>query len=315
MKAFVLNGDERSQKLTLQANIPFVELYKKARFSYMTDPATNPYEGDVDLPRNEFYQRRIDEGRVSSIKNFIRNAILGEKANKQVAVLFPTAMLIAANSERELRIGDMYDLDDIFDTNEPFYIVDGQHRLYSMKSLYEDVMQKDMFNEEDDEMVLRYLRNYRFNCTILLNFDLWEQAQVFADVNFNQKRVSTSLYYSIYGMNYSSNPSDWQRNYIFIAHSLVAFLNSHPTSPLLGGIKMLGTGKGFISQASLADSLMQNIKSPRGIWYVDPNDMEKPPVYKYMAVEILSFLSAVKKKFDKFWPVDGRHRSIICKTI
>lgn len=314
MKAFVLNGDERSQKLTLQANIPFVELYKKARFSYMTDPATNPYEGDVDLPRNEFYQRRIDEGRVSSIKNFIRNAILGEKANKQVAVLFPTAMLLAANSERELRIGDMYDLNDIFDTDEAFYIVDGQHRLYSMRSLYEDVMQKDMFNEEDDEMVLRYLRNYRFNCTILLNFDLWEQAQVFADVNFNQKRVSTSLYYSIYGMNYSSNPSDWQRNYIFIAHSLVAFLNSHPTSPLLGGIKMLGTGKGFISQASLADSLMQNIKSPRGIWYVDPNNMEKPPVYKYMAVEILSFLSAVKKKFDKFWPVEGRHRSIICKT-
>ena len=61
MKAFVLNGDERSQKLTLQANIPFVELYKKARFSYMTDPATNPYEGDVDLPRNEFYQRRSNE--------------------------------------------------------------------------------------------------------------------------------------------------------------------------------------------------------------------------------------------------------------
>ena len=108
-------------------------------------------------------------------------------------------MLLAANSERELRIGDMYDLDEIFDTNEPFYIVDGQHRLYSMRSLYEDVMQKDMFNEEDDEIVLRYLRNYRFNCTILLNFDLWEQAQVFADVNFNQKRVSTSLYYFIRG--------------------------------------------------------------------------------------------------------------------
>ena len=33
-----------------------------------------------------------------------------------------------------------------------------------------------------------------------------------------------------------------------------------------------------------------------------------------MAVEILSFLSAVKKKFDKFWPNEGRHRSIICKT-
>lgn len=314
MKAFVLNGDEKSQKLTLQANIPFVELYRRARFSYMTDPATNPYEDDVDLPRNEYYQRRIDDGRVASIKKFIRKSILGEKANKQVAVLFPTAMLLAAKSEHELRIGETYDLDEITDSDGVFYIVDGQHRLYSMRSLYEDVMQKDMFNGEEDELVLKYLRNYRFNCTILLNFDLWEQAQVFADVNFNQKRVSTSLYYSIYGMNYSSNPSDWQRNYIFIAHSLVAFLNSHPTSPLLGGIKMLGSGKGFISQASLADTLMLNIRSPRGIWYVDPNDMEKPPVYKYMAVEILSFLSAVKKKFDKFWPNEGRHRSIICKT-
>ena len=67
MKAFVLNGDIESQKLILQANIPFVELYKRARFTYMEDPTNDPYDETDNVPVNEYYQRRVDEERV---KNF-----------------------------------------------------------------------------------------------------------------------------------------------------------------------------------------------------------------------------------------------------
>lgn len=316
MKAFVLSGDAGSQKLIIQANIPFLELYKRARFTYMEDPTNDPYDETDNVPVNEFYQRRVDEERVKNIKKFIRESILKERGNKRVSVLFPTAMLIAVQttSELTLEVGKEYEFDAVINDDDLFYIVDGQHRLYSMKSLYEELQVWDMFGQEDDSYVMEYLKKYVFNCTILLNFDLWEQAQVFADVNFNQKKVSASLYYTIYGMNYSTDQSDLNRNYIYLAHQLVKVLNKHEASPLKGFIKMLGSGSGFISQAFIADALMRNIKSPKGIWFVDPYNMKIPPVYRYMTIEVLSFFSAVKEAFPEYWPEGNDPKSIICKT-
>ncbi len=54
MKAFVLNGDVNSQKLVIQANIPFLELYRKARFTQMEDPTNDPYDDSDNVPVNEF---------------------------------------------------------------------------------------------------------------------------------------------------------------------------------------------------------------------------------------------------------------------
>ncbi len=315
MKVYALSGDEESQKLILQANIPFVELYKRAIFSYMNDPSDDPYEEDDVTPRNSFYQRRVDEGRVKVIKKYIRDTILNEKNGQSVAVIFPTAMLLAASStgEKTLKIDDDCEMDEVIYQSDGFYIVDGQHRLFSMKALYDEI-NNGLFKTDEDKYIIKYLESYRFNCNILLNYDLWEQAQVFADVNFNQKKVSTSLYYSIYGMNYPTNPSDLKRNYLYITHQLVMVLNTHDLSPLKGFVKMLGNGNGFISQAFIADNLMRNIKSPRGIWYVDPYNMKVPPVYRYMTIELLSYFSAVSKVFYKYWPTSGELKSIICKT-
>lgn len=315
MKVYVLSGDEKSQKLILQANIPFVELDKRAIFSYMSDPGDDPYSEDDKTPRNEFYQRRVDENRIKDIKKFIRDSILSQKNGQRVAVIFPTAMLLAASSYNDgtYNIGKEYEMEEIILDGEGFYIVDGQHRLFSMKILYNELKNR-IFRTDDDEYIIKYLESYKFNCNILLNYDLWEQAQVFADVNFNQKKVSTSLYYSIYGMNYSQDPSDRKRNYLYITHQLVKVLNAHDLSPLKGFVKMLGSGNGFISQAFIADNLMKNIKSPRGIWYVDPYNMKRPPVYRYMTIELLTYFSAVSKVFKNYWPVNGEQKSIICKT-
>ena len=247
MKVYVLSGDVDSQKLILQANIPFMELYKRAIFSYMSDPTDDPYLEEDKTPRNEFYQRRVDEHRVKEIKKYIRSSILSQKDGQRVAVIFPTAMLLAASSitDNALKMGDVYDMNDVINEYEDFYIVDGQHRLFSMKALY-DELKGGLFTTTEDDYIIEYLESYKFNCSILLNYDLWEQAQVFADVNFNQKKVSASLYYSIYGMNYSSDPADWKRNYLYITHQLVKVLNANELSPLKGFVKMLGSGTGFI---------------------------------------------------------------------
>lgn len=318
INAFVLSGDVSSQKLVLQVNIPFVDLNKYATFTFMQDPTDDPYRETIES-RNEFYQRRTDDDRVRKIKEFIKSSILRQQSGELVATLFPTAILLSTHiDDTSFELHKTYPIQsEIFFSND-LYIVDGQHRLMAMRGLYDDYS-KMLFRSEEEEAILNYLKTYMFNCTLLLNFDMWEQALVFADVNFNQKKVDKSLYYTIYGMNYSSNPSDYNRNYIYIAHNLVKFMNTYELSPLKGKIMMLGTrqsnNRGFISQACLAEALMKNIYSPRGIWYVNPSDMQTSPNYKSMAVELLSFYVAVRSCFDKVWPVDAYQRdTILMKT-
>ena len=309
----IIGGNAEAQKWVMQANVSFHDLRKKAQFTYMRDPGEDLYTDNELLPKNEPYQRRIKDDRIKDIKKFIRDAILNEYKGEQVSVIFPTAMLLASRIDRTFNMFETINLQKIYGEFGDFYVVDGQHRLKAMEELYEDVTNR-LVHDENDEVIKEYLDRYIFNCTILLNFDLWEQAQVFADVNFNQAKVNKSLYYSIYGMNYSKNPSDWNRNYIFIAHSLVKFINNFETSPLKGCIKMLGTGKGFISQAFLGEALMPHIRSPRGIWYVDPHILTEKPNYRFMSVELLSFFDAVKTVLIDYWPKYNVHQSILCKT-
>lgn len=318
MKAYILSGNENQQKLLVQANIPFVELYRSATFTFMRDPINDPYEMVDNVPHNEFYQRRTNPKRVKEIARFIRISVAKQQTGECVATLFPTAMLLAANVEdTNFRLGDIVNLDmDVLNGNS-LYIVDGQHRLMGMISLYEE-LENTILKSEADEYLFNFLKNYVFNCTLLLNFDLWEQAQVFADVNFNQKKVDKSLYYTIYGMQYTNNPADYNRNYIYIAHNLVKFMNTHPNSPLKGAIMMVGNKPGYtkalMSQACLAEALMTNIYSPRGIWYVDSTQVVEKPDYRYMSVELLSFFTCVKQNFPEMWPENGVHKSILLKT-
>lgn len=300
-----IGGDSRAQKLILQANIPFVTLRKLARFTYMDEHEDN-----------DNYQRRTDERRIPGIISFIRESILKEKNGNGIAVLFPTAMLLASQSEtEETEEKESYDWKEIFeeDIHPEFMIVDGQHRLKAMITLYDSIRTViPEFRSEDDIFIKKYLDNYRFNCTLLVNFDMWEQAQIFADVNFTQKKVSKDLYYSIYGMNPPSEPIDYKKNCIYIAHNLVKFLNISEKSPFKGLIRMLGTGKGVISQAAMADSFIDQMRTPRGMWYVDPYG--SPKNHKHMAVEAISFFSEIKELFSDLWIKDGKHVSILCKT-
>ena len=74
---------------------------------------------------------------------------------------------------------------------------------------------------------------------------------------------------------------------------------------------MLGTGKGYISQAFFADSLIKNMR-PLGIWYIKDEDRKN---YGYMAKELIDFFDVVKEVFKDIWPDENKeHKSIITKT-
>lgn len=317
INGLILSGDVRSQKLVVQACIPFLDLSRNSVFSYMRDPNENPYNNDSEddaKEKNKYYQRRIDTRRISKIKDFIRNSILDEVNGRRAVAVFPTAMILSyADENTNYQVGGFVPLKFPYEV----YIVDGQHRLYAMQELYKDVCSFTLFNTDKDKenrIVKEYIENYKFNCTILLNFDLWEQSQIFVEVNFNQRKVSKSLYYDIYGMYYNDSYVNDPRNYIYVAHMLVKHMNGSEDSPLKGKIKMLGSGIGLVSQSCFAESLIRNMSSRMSIWRIDSDENTGKPSYKYMAMELKAFYQEVENVFSDIWPVENKHLSIICKT-
>lgn len=293
MKAIVQSYNVESGKAVLQTCIPFIDLMRIAKFTARIRPEDDPY----DTLQQE-YQRELNMKHVNEIVEYIENTILSN--NSSDVALFPTSMLISFNYEDILSENS----DGLVELELPLscYIVDGQHRLKAMISLYEKCSTAGIFAPEKFKDIQLYLYEFKFNCTVLLNFDMWEQAKVFADVNFKQKKVNKSLYYDIYGAFHSDDSNDYKQNIIYIAHSLVEYLNNSTKSPLNGDIKMLGNGRGVISQAFLVEALLKHISSPRGIWYFDP--MLQPvdkSVLNPMKVELFSYLNIVKSAFSTIW--------------
>ena len=311
-KGYILNRREKSAQIVLQACVPFTMLKKSAQFGYRVNPMEDPYSVSFFGDANDQYQRRVDKKRVGEIKTFIRNAVLKEKDGDAVSVLFPTAMLLAFDYDDEINIQEN-EMTFEFDFPDVVYIVDGQHRLWSMMELYKDVCGG---NDEESVFIKEYLERFKFNCTLLMNFDMWEQAQVFASVNFKQKAVNKSLYYDIYGMEYHEDEKDREKSAMYVAHQIIKELNNNGKSALQGFVKMLGTGKGYVSQSCLADAMIPSILSDQGIWYIDfEGKSDGIPKYNYMIVEAMSFFTAVAEAFPKMWPRYGeKSPSILCKT-
>lgn len=211
-------------------------------------------------------------------------------------------------------------------------VVDGQHRLAGLLAIYYSLLEinnsslkinkklidfarKNIEKENftDHNLLIEKIENFVFNCTILLDFDVWEQGKVFADVNFNQKPVNKSLYYDIFG----SFP-DTENNDLYIAHQWVVYLNNNPNSPFYKKVKMLGNGEGYISQAFLVESFFPLLRR-NGIW----NDVLNNFVNnKYLSDKPIIFIEVyfniLKELFQDYWPVDSNksssYKNILFKT-
>lgn len=304
-----------SGKMVLQALIPFVNLKDTVLFTCKASPQ-NLFENDYTTIVKEnykYYQRRIDENRLSKIETYIRNSILSENKGYSVTALFPSSLILAINEDDGNTVDNITEDLCTINLNRNIFVVDGQHRMMAMKSLYTKLTSA-LFLSSDDEIVLDSLNKYKFNCVLLVNYDLWEQGQVFVNVNFNQKPVNKSLYYEVFGSQYNEDPNLWKQNHVYLAHNLTKILNDDKMSPYNNHIKMIGTGKGYISQAFFVEALMRNF-SLNGIWSIYKSSKDKDTNVRYMAVELLSYFYAVYDVFNPYWPKEGETEgTIICKT-
>lgn len=315
MKAFVQTCNEESGKMVLQSCIDFSVLDLIAQFTYRTRPEweTNisnkyNYEGNTS-----YYQRDFDQKHLNEMVDYLSKSILDIVSCSSYTAIFPTAMLLAFETEENLYA--KVNREGIIDFQQPrnVMVVDGQHRLRAMKILFERVYGK---TDNESLIIQNYIKNYKFNCTILVNFDMWEQAKIFADVNFKQKKVSKSLFYEIYGMYYDNDTVDSNQSALYLAHQLVVHLNCSEYSPLKNCIKMLGNKeKGFLSQSFLVEALIAHFK-PGKVWHYDSTSSISEDFVFSKAFELTSYLTVFKNVFSSIWPESGVKKVdyVICKT-
>jgi len=283
LKLFELNNDHI--KSAFVGKIRFSDLDKIAKITYR--------EIETNGSSNNFFQRPSDDNKIKRISDFIKKTLLNEdnslKKNKDSIVLFPTAIIISLNeinidTEKEIKWDKKEECLE-FDTNlYKAFIIDGQHRFLGIRKFYEDT--KISIDNVDIELPI----------TVLVGYDIWEQSKIFAVVNFEQKPVSKSLYYDLFGS------SESEYNEYTLSHSIVKHLNYEEISPFFGLIKMLGTGSGVISQAFLVEkinSLFENKKAFSTL-YDDYRNKKAEPSVLYNI--IMTYFSVIKIRFKNYYP-------------
>jgi len=158
------------------------------------------------------------------------------------------------------------------------WVIDGQHRLYGLS----------LTDKSIDIVVVGFEQ-----------LDVPNQAKIFRVINSTQKGVNASLIYDLI---------DLVKDASFVeerAHELVKKLNDDPESPWYQQIKMLGIGKGLISQSAFADNLKLLL-----------DEEKRAPLHIYTEEEqygvLKNYFSAIKFLFPSDW---GSANSLLTKTM
>ena len=110
--------------------------------------------------------------------------------------------------------------------------LDGQHRLLALSSQAEKNVEIDV------------------PAVLFDSLDPRQTVELFVTINAKHTRLNPSHLVSLAGRRLYADPHQ------ALAHDIIRQLNEEEDSPLQGDIKILGVGKGRVSQASLADEMV-----------------------------------------------------------
>ena len=288
--------------------ITFEELLTIHRLTERKESTIDPfgdYSQPIKIDDDDEFQRHLNSSKLSDLSKFLLNEFEDEKQN----IIFPSSVILSLdlnedNSDdlTEEEIDKLYDskLSSCFVINKSDFntiyipknkriclIVDGQHRFYGLKKFYESTKNVELKNR---------VLNFQFISTILLGYDSFQVAEVFANVNFNQKPVNKSLYYDIFG----SSAKD--KNEIQLAHFLALHMQNSEDSPLNGMIKLLGKGYGLFSQAFFVEKLLIHFKE-NGTWNeLYFNYINEGEEFLKIPTFLKAYFNAIKISYDECWP-------------
>lgn len=207
-------------------------------------------QSDTRTPYNSTgIQRKLNMNRVKEIAEYC----------KAKSAMFPTPIILSADSDyfnfysndnKEMEYTNIesgfldINNDKIIRDEKFLSIVDGQHRLAGI-------------NESG------IAQNFDLLVMFVFDTEAYQDAEIFSIINRNQKQVSKSLVYDLYGLTDEMTVEKF-------SHEIVKALNSVEISALKDRIKMLGyktdsfnedgkSIKQYVSQATLVDELMPMI--------------------------------------------------------
>src|SRR3989449_708012 len=124
-------------------------------------------------------------------------------------------------------------------TFTPIAVLDGQHRLLALHSL----------SQTGDAMGIEV------PAVLFDSLDARQIVELFVTINAKHTRLNPSHIISLAGRKLYPDPNQ------ALAHDIIRSLNEDDTSPLHGEIKMLGTGRGRVSQAPLAEEIVDLLET------------------------------------------------------
>ena len=156
------------------------------------------------------------------------------------------------------------------------FIIDGQHRLRAFDGFHEP--------------------NFPIIVSAFENLSLAKVAEIFVNINYNQKPVSKSLVFDLLGISSDVFPK------YFPYHDITVKFNNTLKSPWFGNIKMLGIGKGIISQSSFVMALEE---------YGALNMLEGLSEDEQFNL-LWGFYNCLREKYSEYW---CNKKYVLCKTV
>jgi len=158
--------------------------------------------------------------------------------------------------------------------------LDGQHRLLALSAQTEKDLEIDV------------------PAVLFDTLDARQTVELFVTINAKHTRLNPSHLISLAGRRLYADP------YQALAHDIIRTLNEEESSPLHGDVRILGVGRGRVSQASLADEmvdLFSNIEKLGGANRLKEFEQNGKRFF-------LNYFKAVLALFPKAWA--GRKYSI-----
>lgn len=260
-------------------------------------------------------QRRLDKNRIKDIANYLYSQdavmpgsiILAANCTQDGIILSPND---ADNDSKRWRIDSFDGRDDIVFITIPTddklaAIVDGQHRLEGFRDLPVD------------------LQTMNLPCAIFFDLPTPQQAAIFATINFNQKPVSKSQSYELFGYNLEEEDEiAWSPDKLAIF--LTRKLNNSEGSPFQHHIKVMAQDdrtdakaikeilkEWKISTATIVEGILSLITNNAKN---DRNALHAIPIEKRRRSALKEDITGENPPFRSLY-ISGNHDIVIFKTV
>ena len=183
------------------------------------------------------YQRPVIRHKIDELVSYYREC-------KEAGTLPPIPGAVIITSEKRFTFTPITGHHDIGLLQIPeehgvLRVLDGQHRLLALHGL----------NQAGEHMGIEV------PAVLFDSLDARQIVELFVTINAKHTRLNPSHIISLAGRKLYPDPNQ------ALAHDVIRSLNEDETSPLAGEIKMLGTGRGRVSQAPLAEEIVDFLEA------------------------------------------------------